>query len=117
MRALVRQALERLGWQCLSTLEAGNGGYSDAEQLEWAAGARRCIFTSNQRDFARLHREWWARGDEHGGIIILTDQEMTVPAIVGAMVAIGAAFTDESIRGQILFLNNWTGTRAARETE
>ncbi len=108
MRTLVRRSLERLGWRCLSTLDADNGSRSDAYQLDWASRNGWCIFTSNQKDFARLHREWSARGDRHGGLIILTNQGMPVAAVVDAMAAIGEAFTTQSIHGQILYLNNWT---------
>lgn len=74
MRASVLRALREFSWDCLSVIEAHNEALSDEHQLTWATNHGRCVFTSNQRDFARLHREWARAGREHGGIIILTNE-------------------------------------------
>lgn len=107
MRASVLRALREFSWDCLSVIEAHNEALSDEHQLTWATNHGRCVFTSNQRDFARLHREWARAGREHGGIIILTDQRALPQTIVGAMESVGMAFSADSIRNQCLFLNNW----------
>ena len=53
-----------------STLEAGNQGLSDLEQLTFAREQGRAILTFNVRDFVRLAREFVESKEHHAGIIV-----------------------------------------------
>jgi hypothetical protein len=45
-------------------------GYSDEQQLAFAASHGWTILTYNVQDFARLARSWYAEGREHAGIVL-----------------------------------------------
>ena len=53
-----------------TTVEAGNRGRSDAEQLAFAAGQGWCLLTHNRADFEVLAREYLAAGRHHAGIVV-----------------------------------------------
>jgi hypothetical protein len=72
------QGLRARGIDVLTTIEAGQVGATDAEQLAFAIEQRRTIYTFNVRDFARLHRDHLQQGGEHGGIIVIPDQRYSI---------------------------------------
>ncbi len=76
-RAVIN-GLRKRGIDVLTTMAAGNAGKSDEEQLEFAAAQRRCIYTFNVRDFARLHGEFLSQGRDHAGIVMIPDQRYSV---------------------------------------
>ena len=49
------EALKARGVDVLTTQEAGNVGVSDLEQLTFAAGKGRTLFSYNKRHFAKVH--------------------------------------------------------------
>jgi hypothetical protein len=53
-----------------TTLEAGNLGANDQEQLAYAAANDMAILTHNRVDFEKLANQWLADRKTHGGIII-----------------------------------------------
>ncbi len=63
-------ALRRLGYDVLTTREAGrsNQGTSDRDQLAYAAAHDRALLTHNRRHFRRLHRATAT----HAGIVAIT---------------------------------------------
>jgi hypothetical protein len=75
--AVVR-GLRARGVDVLTTLETDRAGSSDAEQLAFATGQRRTIYTFNVGDFARLHRQYLERGIEHSGILVIPDQRCSI---------------------------------------
>lgn len=54
----------------LTTVEAGNLGKSDHEQLAYASEHHRALVTHNRVDFERLADAYFTNGQTHGGIII-----------------------------------------------
>jgi len=48
----------------------GTAGFSDEEQLAFAAGHRWTLLTFNRDDFTELARLWHRAGREHAGIVI-----------------------------------------------
>jgi hypothetical protein len=89
----------------VTTLEAGNAGFSDEDQLEYCSRQGRAIVTANQADFARLHRDWMARGREHAGIIILTDQGAAPEVIVAKLRRILRLWDERAMRSAVLYIN------------
>ena len=63
-------ALQRRGFDAVAVQEAGRMGFSDEEQLDYAAAEGRTILTFNIKDFARYAREWYEAGKEYPGIIV-----------------------------------------------
>lgn len=63
-------ALQRLGHDVLTTVEAGNAnqGIPDDEILRYATAEKRILLTLNRRDFISLHQ----RMPIHAGIVVCT---------------------------------------------
>lgn len=64
--------LRRLGYDVLTTAEAGRASQmiEDEDQLAFAARTGRVILSFNHLDFAPLDAEWKAEGREHAGIML-----------------------------------------------
>jgi predicted nuclease of predicted toxin-antitoxin system len=63
-------ALRRRGFDAMAVQEVGRMGFSDEEQLDYAAAEGRAFLTFNIKDFVRYAREWYEAGEEHSGIIV-----------------------------------------------
>jgi len=67
---LAVEELRRLGYDVLTTLEAGKAGQAvpDEDVLEFAREQQRVLVTLNRKHFIRLHR----LHPDHAGIIVCT---------------------------------------------
>lgn len=74
----VIRGLRARGVDIVTTAEADRLGTSDSEQLDFAVGQNRAIYTFNTGDFARLHREYLEQGRDHHGIVVIPDQRCSV---------------------------------------
>ncbi|MDP2166749.1 MAG: DUF5615 family PIN-like protein [Thermodesulfovibrionales bacterium] len=63
-------SLRLKGYDVLSAHEVKNSGSSDVQQLEYAVSEGRAIFTFNNADFSRLHKEYLEKGKSHFGILL-----------------------------------------------
>jgi hypothetical protein len=66
----VAVGVRKRGIDVLTVPEAGQFGLSDEEQLRFATGQGRCLFSFNARDYAVLHGTLMANGEHHAGIIV-----------------------------------------------
>ncbi len=66
----VSLALRRHGYDVLSVREVDRRGFSDAEQLAYAAAQNRTLFSFNATDYIALHLEYLTQGREHAGIVV-----------------------------------------------
>lgn len=67
---LIADLIRARGFSVLTTLEAGNLGKSDAEQLEFAVSQERVLLTHNRMDFEKLALEYFEQEKTHYGIIV-----------------------------------------------
>lgn len=67
---LIPDLVRARGFKATTTQEARNTGATDEEQLIYAATLHSTLFTHNRNDFERLAEGYFARGEEHFGIII-----------------------------------------------
>ena len=67
---LIATLMRSRGLSATTTIEAGNGGHSDAVQLAFAAQRQLAILTHNRADFERLAAEYFEQNRPHAGIII-----------------------------------------------
>ena len=67
---LLAPLLAAHGIDCLTTLEAGNLGLSDAEQLAFADRESRVLISHNRIDFENLAIAWWNQQRDHAGIVL-----------------------------------------------
>jgi hypothetical protein len=63
------EALRRSGLETHGSGDHGMDATSDEDQLEFAAAHAFVLYTSNLRDYERLHRERLETGLTHAGII------------------------------------------------
>lgn len=92
--------LRRLGYDVLTSLEAGNAGRSvpDAEVLAFATADGRAVLTLNRRHFVRLH----GAVPEHSGIVVCSfdpDFEAQAVRIHNALAGV------PDLRGQLIRVN------------
>ena len=59
-----------LGLDALSVHELSRRGYTDDEQLRFAAGEERTFVTRNRDDFLLLTAEFFRTGEAHPGVLI-----------------------------------------------
>ena len=62
--------LQERGYEAASAGSSGTRGFSDEEQLTFAASRGWTILTCNKKDFTRLAESWYADGREHAGIVL-----------------------------------------------
>ena len=58
-------ALRARGVDVITATEAGMLGRSDSEQLDYATGQGRMLYTFNRGDFYRLHTQYLTEGKSH----------------------------------------------------
>lgn len=78
------------GYDVVAVAERADlAGCSDSRILEIASSELRAVVTNNIKDFRPLAAEWLARGQAHGGLILLpstrTRTRAAVPALADAI--------------------------------
>jgi hypothetical protein len=71
-------ALRARGVDVITATEAGMLWRSDAEQLDYATGQGRILYTFNRGDFYRLHTQYLTEGKYHRGIILAPQQRYSI---------------------------------------
>jgi len=94
----VARGLRLRGIDVTTTTEAGLIGASDAEQIVFALGEGRIIFTQDQ-DFLRRHQT----GDEHAGIVYAQQGAHSIGDLVRFLHFLSDCLEPEDMRGQIEF--------------
>lgn len=69
---LVAELVRARGFSVTTTLEAGQLGNTDAEQMAFAARERKAVVTHNRKHFESLARAYLADGRPHSGVILAT---------------------------------------------
>lgn len=64
--------LRALGFDVLTTREAGRLKAADPDQLDFAAREGRVVVTLNRADFVRFTRQFAIEGLSHAGVLILS---------------------------------------------
>ena len=79
----------------------GMNGTPDEQQLEFAASNGWVLYTSNLRDFDRLHRVFMEAGLNHAGIIFHARQRFSVGEQARRIVRIWSALSAEEMVNRI----------------
>jgi hypothetical protein len=102
------KAIRAVSIDVLSAREAGMLRRSDDDQLRYSTAASRLILTHNQRDFARIHKEWTRAETHHAGICIMVKELDYGPGEIARRLQILAeTFREAGTRDQLLFLSNF----------
>lgn len=99
----VASGLRRRGYDVLTTLDAGCSGSTDEEQLRFATSEKRCIFSFNRGDFARVHAATVGRGEHHFGIVLC--RQVPVGVTVRRLSEWLARTNANDVRDQLVWLS------------
>lgn len=102
-RRFVR-AMRRLGFDVLTTTEAGRSSESDEEQLRFAAEHARVIVTANRGDFSELWKVWAVAGREHAGVVIWGQGHRSPEAVAAAILQMTADLPPDGMANAILYV-------------
>ena len=100
-------ALRLRGVDVLGPAESGMRGQSDDEQLKWAGEHERVLYSSNRRDFYKIHCELIRKGESHAGIILGHQQRHSVGEQMRRLLRLINSKSAEDMRSQVEFLSRW----------
>ena len=100
----VMQGLRARGADLLTTIEAGQCGATDPEQLAFAVEQGRAIYSFNVSDFAKLHQQYLHQGTDHFGIIVLPDQRCNIGEKVRRVAGFIRQVTAEEMTNRMEYL-------------
>ncbi|HIC94315.1 MAG TPA: hypothetical protein EYP09_08715 [Anaerolineae bacterium] len=98
----VASALRLRHFDVISAHEVGRWGFSDEEQLTYAATEGRALFTYNTPDYLRVHLDWLQRGKEHYGIIV--SDQLPIGETVRRLLNLLNRVTADEMRNEIRWL-------------
>ncbi|MDX1545701.1 MAG: DUF5615 family PIN-like protein [Rhodothermales bacterium] len=96
------EGLRRRGVDVMTVREADMLGATDEEQLAFARGQRRVLFTQDA-DFLRLH----AAGVPHAGIAYAHAHRATTGAVIRGLMLLHDVLEAADMEGQVEFLPVW----------
>jgi len=99
---VIANLLSALRFRAVTARDAGRLGYSDPEQLAYAATQGFCALTHNREDFEELHRQYLATGRNHSGIIIAVRRPPY--EISDCLLRLIYRFTADEMRNQLLYI-------------
>ena len=101
----IAEHLRAVGFDAVSTPEAGRLGESDESQLEWAVGEARVLVTFNVADFALLHHEWMTSARGHQGLIV--SSQRPIGDLLRRLLSLAGAVELQEMKDRLEFLSNW----------
>jgi hypothetical protein len=107
MHRYLVQALLARGLDVKSVRDTNMVGHPDAQQLEYAAAHGRVLYSSNVRDFHRLHYEYMAAQRSHSGIILVSQQRFSVGEQLRRILNLASSLSAEAMKDRLEFLRSW----------
>ncbi len=83
-------------------------GHSDEEQIRWATGQQRVLYSSNRGDFYRIHSDLMRSGHSHGGMILGVQQRYSVGEQMRRLLCLIATRSADDMQNRVEFLTAWT---------
>ena len=104
----VSSRLRERGFDVVSPHDLGTCGLSDVHQFAWAASNGRAIVTYNIPDFRPIADQYLARGQDHFGLILVSERSIPQRDLGGLLRALAAVLAgrpaDDALRNQVVFL-------------
>jgi alpha-amylase/alpha-mannosidase (GH57 family) len=97
--------LRRYGFDATSSQAANMLSEADDQQLALAVSQQRALVTFNVSDFARLHEKYLADGKEHWGIILSTEEWISV--LLHRLLRLLNSVSADELKNQIRWLNEF----------
>ena len=101
------EALRKAKIDVTTTLEAGNLGLVDTEQLIWATHNNCAIYTFNVKDYCQLHKTYMKEGKQHSGIIAVPRQSYSIGEQLRGLQKLTRSLSSEEIINQLIFLGTY----------
>ncbi len=101
-------ALRQRGVDVCTALDAEMIQATDDEQLAYATGDARTLYTFNMKDFCRLHADWLAAGRCHAGIVVARQQQYSVGEQMRRLLRLIAVRTCDDMQNHLEFLSDWS---------
>ena len=98
--------LRRYGFDVTSSQETKLLSDDDSAQLAHSASQQRAILTFNSVDFVSLHEQYMADGKEHWGIVLSTEEPISV--LMHRLLRLLNSVSAEYLKNQIRWLNDFT---------
>ncbi|BBD59078.1 hypothetical protein NIES2109_18570 [Nostoc sp. HK-01] len=100
-------ALQNRGVEVITSLSVDRLGYSDEEQLTWATEQCLVLYSSNIRDFYRLHSDFLSKEKSHAGMILVQQQRYSVGELMRGILRLITAKSAAEMQNQVEFLTTW----------
>jgi hypothetical protein len=100
-------ALRSRGVAVITALDAGLTGKPDPEQLAFATAHECALYTFNVSDFYRLHTQEIGAGRGHSGMILASQQRLSIGEQLRRILRLRSTRTAANMRNQVEFLGNW----------
>lgn len=91
----------------LTSGAARMNGSGDLEQLEFAIGQGRVLFSYNAGDFSALHIEYLQTGKEHAGIVLAHQRQYGIGEQMRRLLHLTSVLTAEEMQSRLEFLSSW----------
>lgn len=98
-------ALRLRGVDILTTQEAGNIGFNDYDQLNYAQEKGRVLLSYNKKDFAKIHYEFMKNDKSHTGIVL--SNQLPIGQVLKRLMRLYFTLSKEEIRNRLEYLNAW----------
>ena len=102
-------SLQNRGVDVLTVRDVNRQGYTDEEQLIWASSQSRVLYSSNVRDFYRLHTSFLTQEQTHSGMILVQQQRYSIGELMRGILRLMATKSAEDMENQVEFLSDWIG--------
>jgi hypothetical protein len=107
MRTGLLDAMRTAGFDVKTAAEAGNRAQLDPFQLDYATSLGRAIYTRNVRDYAALHERYMRAGASHAGIILLTNQRLSIGVQIRALRRLASEYAQHELVNRAWYLLNY----------
>lgn len=97
--------LRRYGFDVTSSQETDLLSDDDSAQLAHSASQQRARLTFNSADFVALHEQYMADGKEHWGIVLSTEEPISI--LMHRLLRLLNSVSAEDLKNQIRWLNEF----------
>jgi hypothetical protein len=95
-----------------NAVDTGQRGTPDVEQLDYATGQGRVLFSYNIGDFFAIHTRLLEVGRSHAGMILAPQQRFSVGEQMRRILLMSRQRTSAGMRGRVEFLSRWGEARS-----
>ncbi|HEY6347761.1 MAG TPA: DUF5615 family PIN-like protein [Bryobacteraceae bacterium] len=77
----------------------------DGDQLAFATGEGRALYSFNKRDFLRIHTEWSSTGRDHAGVILAKQKRYSPREQIRRLSRLVETLSAEDMQNRVEFLS------------